>query len=141
VVEANVSGADEGSAYTGLYVPLFDDRGSPGSLKIVLNGRVFMRGTSEPSPTVNCQFDYVYNAYTPSSAPVISGSSEWGVGIWGTSVWGASTALNEYNQWVSVGGAGYAFAPDIQITSGSVVPLDTEIIRFELTYDSGDILS
>lgn len=141
VVEANVSGADEGNTYTGLWVPLFDDRRTPESLKIALNGRAFMRGPKEPSPTVNCQFDYVYTSYSTGSAPVIAEGSEWGVGIWGLSVWGSATALNNYNQWVSMAGSGYAFAPDVQITSGFVVPLDTELIRFELSYDGGDILS
>lgn len=141
VVEANVSGTDEGNTYTGLWVPLFDDLRSPGSLKIVLNGRAFMRGPKEPSPTVNCQFDYVYNPYQPGSAPVIAGGSEWDVGIWGTSVWGSGDILEDYNQWVSIGGSGYAVSPDVQITSGFTAPLDTELIRFEMTYDMGDILS
>lgn len=141
VIEANVSGADEGNTYTGLWVPLFDDRRTPEMRKIAMNGRAFMRGPKEPSPTVNCQFDYVYNQYSTGSAPVIAEGSEWGVGIWGLSVWGSADVLNNYNQWISMAGSGYAFAPDVQITSGFIVPLDTELIRFELTYDQGDILS
>lgn len=141
VVEANVSGLDEGNTYTGLWVPLFDDFRSADALKTALNGRVFMRGPKEPDPAVNCQFDYIYSAYPTASAPVISDGSEWGVGIWGTSIWGTANTLDNYNQWVSLGGAGYAIAPDVQVTSGFVVPLDTEIIRFEMTYDMGDILS
>jgi hypothetical protein len=141
VVEANVSGADQGSTYTGVFVPLFSDQKSPGSLKVMENARVFMRGPREPTPGLNCQFDYVYASFPAPSAPIIAGGSEWGSGIWGEAVWGSAAMLSSYEQWVSVGGAGYALAPDVRLTSGAVVPLDTEIVRVEMTYDIGDILS
>lgn len=141
VVEANVSGSDQGSTYTGLFVPLFNDMKTAASLKTVLNGRVFMRGPQAPVVSLNCQFDYIYTMFSPPSAPIIAGTSAWGAGIWGAAIWGDAVTLNNYNQWDSVGGAGYAFAPDVQITSGSLVPLDTEIVRVEMTYDTGDIVS
>lgn len=141
VVEANVSGLDQGETYTGLYVPLFDDCGTPGSLKIPQIGRVFLRAPREATPSLAMQFDYIYEETPPPSAPVIAGASEWGVGIWGEAIWGEGQALKSYMQWQSIGGTGYAMTPEVQITSGSLVPLDVEIIRIEITYDTGDIVS
>lgn len=135
VVEANVTGADEGAPYTGLFVPLFDDLRTPASLKIPSNGRVFLRGPRDAKAKLTMQFDYTFqDQQTPSAYPV-EGSSEWGVGKWGEAVWGLATSLKTMLTWVSVSGTGYSLAPCAQITSGSTVPLDTEIIRIEITYD------
>lgn len=141
VVEANVTGADEGATYVGQYIPLFDDLKTPASLKVPQLARAFLRGPRETSVALNMQFDYVYESNPSGSAPITTVGSEWGVGIWGVSEWGDVGTLKNYLEWQSVGGAGYAFAPDIQTTSGDIVPLDVEIIRVELSYDVGDILS
>lgn len=141
VVEANVTGADEGATYVGQYIPLFDDLKTPASLKVPQLARAFLRGPRETSVALNMQFDYVYESNPSGSAPITTVGSEWGVGIWGVSEWGDVGTLKNYLEWQSVGGSGYAFTPDIQTTSGDIVPLDVEIIRVEVTYDSGDILS
>lgn len=141
VIEANVTGADEGATYIGEYVPLFDDQKSAASLKIPQLARAFMRGPRETAVSMSMQFDYIYTSTPAGSAPITSTGSEWGVGIWGVSEWGDVGTLQNYVQWQSVGGTGYAFAPDIQTTSGDIVPLDAEIIRIEMTYDIADIVT
>jgi hypothetical protein len=141
VVEANVTGADEGATYTGQFIPLFDDQRSAASLKVAQLARAFLRGPRDTSVSVNMQFDYIYQTNPSGSAPTISTGSEWGVGIWGVSEWGDVGTLKTYMNWESVGGTGYAFAPDIQTTSGSIVPLDTEVIRIEVSYDLADIVT
>ena len=76
----------------------------------------------------------------PAAAPIASGS-QWGVGLWGTATWGEDGAKKIQQAWGSVGGAGYAMAPAVQITSGSVIPLDAEIIRLELSYQTAEIIT
>lgn len=141
VIEANVTGADEGATYVGQYIPLFDDLKTPASLKVPQLARAFLRGPRETSVALNMQFDYVYESNPSGSAPITTVGSEWGVGIWGVSEWGDVGTLKNYLEWQSVGGSGYAFTPDIQTTSGDIVPLDVEVIRVEVTFDAGDILS
>ncbi|WP_434733762.1 hypothetical protein NL154_05690 [Rhizobium sp. YTUHZ044] len=141
VIEGNVTGADEGATYVGQFIPLFDDQKSPASLKIPQLARAFLRGPRETTVSLNMQFDYIYSTNPAGSAPMTTTGSEWGVGIWGVSEWGDVGTLKNYMDWQSVSGSGYAFAPDIQATSGDIVPLDAELIRVELTYDVGDIVT
>ncbi|QIG75010.1 neck protein [Rhizobium phage RHph_I3_18] len=141
VIEANVTGADEGASYVGQFIPLFDDQRSAASLKVPQLARAFMRGPRTTTVALNMQFDYIYTDNPAGSAPMTTSGSEWGVGIWGVSEWGDVGTLQTYMEWQSVGGTGYAFAPDVQTTSGDIVPLDAEIIRVEVTYDMGDIVT
>lgn len=141
VMEANVTGADDGVPYTGNYIPLFDDLKSPASMKTALMGRAFIRSPVDTAPALDMQFDYAFAPTPAPSAAAIPVGSQWGVGIWGTSVWSDTPLPQAETEWVSVGGAGYAMAPQVQITSGYTVPLDAEIVRIEITFDTGDIVT
>ncbi len=141
VIEAEVTGADQGAPYTSVCVPLFDPLKSPATLKTSLLMRATIRAPAEVVPQLSLQVDYRISLPTPPDAGAVSASNVWGAGIWGQSTWGAQSLLNVYQQWQSVGGAGYAIAPCAQITSGSIVPPDVELVTFDLTYDMGDIVS
>jgi hypothetical protein len=141
VIEAYVTGLDEGSTYTAVYVPLFTDLGNSGALKIAEIARLVTRSAQDINPQLSVMLDYVVDLpASPSAAPIAAGS-EWDVGVWDVSVWGQETAKKIQQNWTSVGGVGYALAPAAQITSGSIIPLDCELIRLELTYDTADIVS
>lgn len=138
VVEAYVTGLDQGLPYTATYVPLFTDFGDSGAEKIGLMARVQTRGPYQIQPQMSLQTNYVVNLPpVPAAAPIPEGS-EWGTGIWGQSVWGAQRARTWQGEWVSVGGYGYALAPGMQVTSGSLIPLDAEIIAIDCSYDMAD---
>lgn len=141
VVEANVTGVDEGEPYTASYVPLFDDLGSPGSLKIPELARGVFRSKVTLQEQMSAQADFqIELPSAPDSAPVPIGS-EWGTGVWGQSTWGEEGVLVTQQEWHSVGGEGYALATGTQITSGALVPLDAELVRTDLTYVVADIFS
>lgn len=141
VMEANVTGADDGVPYTGIYIPLFDDLKSPASMKTALMARAFIRSPVDTAPSVDMQFDYAYEPTPAPSSAVIPVGAQWGVGIWGVSSWSDTPLPQAETDWVSAGGAGYAMAPQVQLTSGYTVPLDAEIVRIEITYDLGDIVT
>jgi hypothetical protein len=141
VVEANVSGLDQGQTYTGVCVPLFDDLGSPASLKIAGLARVVGLAPVDVNVTVSMQVDYFVSLPTPPDAAAIPVGSEWGNAIWGTSTWGAAKEMRPRQEWVGVAGSGYAYAPGVQITSGAVVPLDYELVRIECTYQTAEIVT
>jgi hypothetical protein len=141
VVEGNVTGTDQGIPYTASYIPLFDDLKSPGALKITKMARAVFRAGIPISEkvTMNADFDTSIPV-VPDSTPVGTVSA-WGSGKWGQSVWGAETSLTVQQKWQSVGLSGYALAPCVQITSGDVVPLDTQIVRVDVTYDVADVVT
>lgn len=145
VVQANVTGSDEGRPYTGAYVPLFDDLGSPASLKIAGLARHTLRSAAPVNELVTCQFDFDTNLPSPPDAPIVSAGNQWNVAIWGpapgAAVWsGRADALMTQN-WQSIGGTGYTLAPSLQLTSGAVVPLDAELIRTEMTFQAAAIVT
>jgi hypothetical protein len=141
VVEAEVTGADEGLPYVSTVVPLFTDLGSPASLKTLGMARATMLSAYPINENVSIQVDFTINLPPPPSSAPIGSPSVWGVGVWGTAQWGQEAVKKPVQRWHSVYGSGYAIAPALQITSGSAVPLDVELIRFDLTGQTADIVS
>jgi len=141
IVEAYVTGLDQGGTYTATYAPLFTDLGNSGALKVALIARLVTRGAQTINPQLSVMKDYVVELPPAPAAAPISGGSQWDVGTWGESTWGQQANKKIQQTWTSVGEAGYALAPASQITSGSIIPLDTEIVRLEMTYDTADIVS
>lgn len=141
VVEANVSGLDQGASYTGVCVPLFEDLGTPASFKITELARAVGLAPVAVNVQVTIQNDYFVSlAAAPGALPVPIGN-EWGNAIWGQSVWGGIPELRPRQDWVSVAGSGYALSPAFQLTSGSVVPLDYELVRVEVTFQTAEIVT
>lgn len=141
VVEANITGLDQGQTYTAVYVPLFVDFGNPGARKIPRIARAVTRGPQDIAPQISVAEDYIVNLPSPPSASPVQGGSQWGVGLWGAAVWGQASSPRVQQSWTSVSGYGYALAVTLQITSGSLIPLDTEVIRLELTFETADIIT
>ena len=56
-------------------------------------------------------------------------------------MWDAQRGTVITQRWQSVGGYGHVMAIGVQITSGSVDPLDIEIIRVDATVEIADIVS
>lgn len=133
VIEANVTGLDEGNPYTGVAVPLFDSVGAPASLKITEMIMAFGMSPVPVNVQTSMQVDFKVNLPpAPDAAPVPVGN-EWGNAIWGTSVWGSQPTLSPRRQWEAAAGEGYALSPAIQITSGAIVPLDYELVSVQTT--------
>lgn len=141
VIEAWVTGLDQGQPYTATYVPLFDDLGRPGSDKIGKLVRSTTRGPYEINKQHSLQTDYLIDLPAPPAAATIPVGSQWGVGVWGQSTWGGTVSAKTQLQWDSIGGMGEVLTPSLQITSGAIVPLDTEIIKIEMTYESLEVVS
>ena len=141
IVEAEVTGFDQGLPYTAACVPLFDSLKAPLSLKTSLLMKATLKAPAEVIPQMSLQADFVVSLPSSPDAAAVAGGSLWGTAIWGQSVWGAQTTLNVYGRWQSVGGAGYAIAPATQITSGNLAPPNVELVRVDMTYDQGEIVT
>lgn len=139
VVEAEVTGSDQGAAYTCTVVPLFDPLKSPAALKTGLEARAVLRVTSQPNVQMSLQNDYVVNLPAAPDDTTIAANNVWGVGVWGTAQWGTVADLQTFSEWRSVPGAGYSLSPATQITSGNISSPNVELVQTDLTYDVGDI--
>lgn len=141
VIQAYETGLDGDLPYTGTYVPLFQDMGDPASLKIARMVRHTMRAPVDIHQTATCQFDFDLGLPpAPMSSPMWE-SNRWNVGLWDESIWDVPANATTNQKWLAVGGAGYAAAPSLQVTSGSVAPLDAEIVRTELVYEVAQIVT
>lgn len=135
VIELEVTGSDEGAAYTFSCVPQFEDLRAPANKKIGLMARAVYRAPEQINDRLSLQSDFAVALPSDPDDAVSAAGNVWGAGVWGTSVWGAGLDLATFQEWRSVGGAGYALAPAIQITSGRVPPPNVELIRIDLNYD------
>jgi hypothetical protein len=76
VVEANVTGLDQGTPYTATYLPLFDDLKSPASLKIAKMARMVIRSSFVVKDQMSFQKDFIVNLPTaPNAAALPAGSN------------------------------------------------------------------
>lgn len=139
IIEAEVTGSDQGIPYTASCIPLFDPLRAPASLKTALAMRATVRAPAEVVPKLSLQADFVDRLPGQPDAALISAGDTWGVGIWGTAKWGTEAVLKVFARWQSVAGSGYAIAPGVQVTSGSVTPPNLELVQVDVTYDQGDV--
>lgn len=141
VFEANVGGLDGSDTFTGVYMPLFEDMGSSYSLKVGTVGRAVLRSRAVVEELINLHTDYDMTLDpAPNAAPIPTGNV-WGLAQWGTAKWGVvgSGVMKQTSH--SLAGAGNSLSMSLQVTSGANVPIDTEIIRLELVYNTAEILS
>jgi hypothetical protein len=139
IIEAEVTGADQGVSYTATCVPQFDPLKAPASLKTSLLMRAILRSPEEVVPQLSLQADYVVNLPAVPDALQLAATDLWGVGVWGVAKWGVDVALKIFERWQSVGGSGYAIAPATQLTTGSVTTPNVELVQVDITYDMGDV--
>ncbi len=138
IFEAMVGGTDDGDPFTGVYVPLFSDVGKPTAHKTARMARVEAKSRAPFNERVSCLFDFDSNVPSPPDSGLVPIGNEWENAVWDSSVWNADRASVITKRRHSVGGHGYRMAPVFQVTSGSAVPLDVEIITLDLTWESGD---
>lgn len=139
IIECEVTGLDQGAAYTCTVVPLFDPLKSPASLKVGVQARAVLRATSKPNPKMSLQADYTVNLPPAPDDTTTSADNLWGTGTWGTSKWGTAADKKTFQEWRSVPGSGYSLSAATQITSGNISPPDVELVQTDLTYDIGDV--
>ena len=138
VIEAMVGGADMGKPYTGVYVPLFSDVGKPTANKAARMARVETKSRSHTTEKVSCLFDFDTNVPSPPDSTLVTVGNEWDNAVWDQSIWNAERGAVVTKRRHSVAGNGYRIAPVYQVTSGSSVPLDVEIITLDATFESSD---
>lgn len=139
VVEANVSGFDEGAPYTATYLPMFNNLNAPG-FKNVTMARSVMRCAHELREKITMQADYNISLPPAPDASPVEGESVWGTAVWGQSAWGSAVDKTTRQTWRGANCFAETVSPATMLTSGSVTPLDAEIIRTDLMYVKGGII-
>lgn len=137
IKDAMVGGSDDGQPYTGSYMPLFSDNGAPTSMKTAKMARATIRSSTALAEKLSCRFDFDTHLPPPPVVAPIGIGNEWNNAIWDQSVWDSARDAVVTQRRHSVSGQGYRLAGVLQITSGSTVPLDAELISLEVAYQTG----
>lgn len=138
IIEAEVTGADQGATYTAAAVAMFDDFKAPAHLKIVRQARAVIKAGAPLKERLSIQRDFAIKLPPGPDVGSTTVGSVWGSGKWGESTWGGAGSLSTYQVWRSVSGAGSALAPAVQVSSGGLVAPEVELVRLDVTYDRAD---
>jgi hypothetical protein len=139
LVQADITGADQGDIIYYQYVGHMDHLGQIGRYKTVIQARAIFRASNEFNPIVDVSTDYATYAPTwPSAASITTSPGEWDVGLWDVALWDAGSAyFSAQTRWVSIGKSGFAHAPVVLVTSGSEAAPSAELVTVETTYEPG----
>ena len=141
VVRAGITGSDQGVAYSGRYMGLFDDLGAPAARKIARMVRATLQSTVAISPFVSVNWDWDQNFPPAPPAEPAQIDSVWDSAMWDEGRWDSDSLSVVYQRWNSAGGSGARVAPIVQITSASTIPIDAELVAVELTFNGADIVT
>ncbi len=144
VNEMEITGLDNATPYTAVYVSHFDNLNAPGSTKTAHQARAIFTAQDPFIAQVSCSTNYEITLPAAPNSIANYSNGEWDSAIWDTALWGASgtttNAVTTATQWVSIGETGFSHAPQVQITCGVTPTPDVELVSFDLTYTVGGVV-
>ncbi len=137
IVLADTGGNDLGAAYTGVWVPKFQEFGST-DRKFALRARAMWRSLSRQVVRIVCFQNYALGTYPSTDANTSENATKWGAAVkWGARKWGGGQSLLDGSDWQSVSGSGYALAPALVVTCNSTSAPVLELAGMQLRYETG----
>ena len=135
-------GSDNSMPYTCVYLGKAEGMGVPGVQKTVAQMRATFRAKTSISPNVGANVNYDLSVFQPPNAETDSGSgSVWGSSLWGAAKWGGTVTTRTQDFWASIGRTGYAIAPQVQLTFGSVAKPNVELVGVDATFHVGALVT
>jgi hypothetical protein len=138
IVLADAGGNDLGAAYTGIWVPKFQEFGAT-DRKFALRARAMWRGIARQMVRIVCFQDYAIGTYPAAEANTTENALKWGAAVkWGARKWGGGQSIIAGAEWQAVSGSGYALAPALVVSSNSSAAPVFEIAGMQLRYETGN---
>jgi hypothetical protein len=133
-------GRDGDTLYTATYVGQAEHFGAPGVTKVVHAMRSTFLAAVPFNPQMSVSTDYVVSVPSPPNPAEVTGEG-WDLSVWDTSVWDAPAAQPSIStRWVSIGRMGFAVNPQIQMSSGSAVPPDAQLVSMDMLFERGGVM-
>ncbi len=140
IYRADETGLDDGQPYSATVLMSFDQIGEAG-YKSTSMARAVFRSPNAVNEKVTARFDYDMSIPSQPPASPVSETGRWGTAIWGQFQWGSGDyERRNYERWRVVMGSGEVMSPMVQITSGSIVPVDAELIRVDVQFIGGEVV-
>lgn len=142
VFQMEITGADNGALYYPVAVLAWDHYGSVGFQKTVTAMRAHFRSTDPLLIRLSISSNYAISLPVPPAASTGNGAvGEWDVGLWDVALWDVgSTQLPVTTDWVSINQGGFAIAPQLQLSIGSSVAPNAELILIDSLYETGELM-
>lgn len=134
VMKADEGGSDNGTQFTGTYVPRFE---KSTQARYAKKAKLTYRARTSLDLEMACHSDYQVDAIAPPGPSADLVGDVWGTGVWGAFVWGSASTLATFTEWQKVRAGGYSLAPSVSITSNQTNPLVFEIMALSLMHESG----
>ena len=138
-----LGGTDKGAPFVCRGALSFDPCGNPAAIKVARAMRTVWRVTAGLLAGASLSADY--GTAFPMAPDVTNAEDDpfgvWDVSLWGLANWGdGGTSYNIIADWHSVSIHGFAFSPQVQITSNSSGRIGAILERIDLTYMQGAIV-
>lgn len=141
VMLGNSGGNDDGEVYVCRFALPFDHLKAPGQHKTLKLARATFRSSTGFIPKLSCSVDYAQSFPSPPSSIADYAVDAWDVGLWDTAVWDASSSQSVTStRWVSIVGAGFAHAFQLQVTFGVTPTPNGEFSAMDVMYTKGAIV-
>jgi len=137
VYQGETSGADDGSAYTGVYIPKFSDCGTP-HIKVANHVAIVSRTAAGMTFAAKVLRDFqTAEIVAPQPIAAAGTSSVWGTAVWGAFIWGQELPEVGSTKWKSVGANGHYLSPAIAITANQVAAPDVDVTAVKMRFEVG----
>lgn len=140
VHQMEVTGSDDGMPFTCTYVALPDQMRTPGQYKTIESARATFSANIPFKPKISASMDFRIRLPTAPSSAADSSNDLWDQGLWDVALWDAGSVQEISTRWVSIGRSGFAVSPQVQITSGTSLKLDAELIQIDLLHRNGGVM-
>lgn len=137
------TGADNGTPYTCKYLGQHEHLGVPGE-KMLAQMRPMFTSNIPIAPKTTALVNYSETLSSVPSAYAYSGTDGWDISTWDTSLWdataGTATSASD-SQWVAIGRVGHVVAPEIQVTLGTTLLPEIELLGVDATFRPGAMVA
>lgn len=140
VYEMERGGSDNGTPYTCSYVAQFDHLKKPGVQKTASQARAVFSASGQFGYKISVSTDYNVSLPAAPNAAADFVVSVWDSGLWDSALWDGSSRYTTTTRWASLGKTGYVHAIQIQVTIGTTVTPDIELVSCTMTYTEGGVI-
>lgn len=140
VYQMDTQGQDAEAPYTCVFLGQSEGFGAYGQQKTLLQARPLLRRGSRVGQRVFATSDFSEVVPAPPSAADDYTIDTWDTGKWDQAYWDASAPTVTSTGWVAVGVTGFSIAVGLQMTFGSTIKPDVELLSIDATYSSGALV-
>lgn len=140
IMRFETGGDDDGQPYICRLGYAFSELRSQGAFKVVKLVRASFRASTMFIPQVSGSADWTTDFPSPPGSAQTTQADVWDVGLWDEAFWDAGAERRISTRWVSVARAGFAFSPQVQISSDTDSAPDVELIAVGVVYETGGLV-